>query len=82
MEHTDGANWLHFNYVQQHSILKTKSGNRPFINLIWKAGAGFNIPRTDFTWKGQQTEQSFSYLPVTTSLLKVEPEFINQKIFL
>ena len=59
LEHTDGANWLHFNYVQQHTLYTTKSSKRPLINVIWKAGAGINIPRTDFTWKGNRLNNRF-----------------------
>jgi hypothetical protein len=53
-EHTDGANWLHINYVQQHTIRLTRDKKRALFNLIWKAGAGINIPRTDFTWRGSR----------------------------
>lgn len=59
LEHTDGGNLLHINYVQQSTILKTRSGKRPLINLLWKAGAGINIPRTDFTWKGDRLNNKF-----------------------
>ena len=58
-EHTDGANWLHFNYVQQHGLLKTKSTGRSLITYVWKVGAGINIPRTDFTWRGDRLNNNF-----------------------
>jgi len=58
-EHTDGANWLHINYVQQQVLRMTHSGSRPLITTIWKAGAGINIPRTDFTWKGSRLNNNF-----------------------
>lgn len=58
-EHTDGANWLHINYVQQHSLLMTKKHPRPLISYVWKAGAGINIPRTDFTWRGDRLNNDF-----------------------
>ncbi|CAN5868189.1 membrane protein [soil metagenome] len=58
-EHTDGANWLHLNYVQQHTLLLTKKTKRPLITYIWKAGAGINIPRTDFTWRGDRLNNDF-----------------------
>lgn len=58
-EHTDGANWLHINYVHQQTLLFTKKTNRPLINFIWKAGAGINIPRTDFTWRGDEFNNDF-----------------------
>jgi hypothetical protein len=57
-EHTDGANWLHFNYVHQQTLL-TKRNKKPLINFIWKVGAGINIPRTDFTWRGDKLNNDF-----------------------
>ncbi len=58
-EHTDGANWLHINYVHQKTLLMTKNKKHPLINFLWKAGAGINIPRTDFTWKGDKLNNDF-----------------------
>lgn len=58
-EHTDGANWLHFNYVQQHTIASTKKKQRKLLSTVWKAGAGINIPRSDFTWRGQRLNNKF-----------------------
>jgi len=58
-EHTDGANWLHINYVQQNTLLYTASKSRPLLTLVWKAGAGINIPRTDFTWRGDRLNNDF-----------------------
>jgi hypothetical protein len=59
VEHTDGANFFHFNYVWQKNMLKKQKSNRPLLNLIGKIGAGFNIPRTDFTWKGDRLNNKF-----------------------
>jgi hypothetical protein len=58
-EHTDGANWLHINYVSQKTLLSTYKKARPLLNYIWKLGAGINIPRTDFTWKGDRYNNNF-----------------------
>lgn len=58
-EHTDGANWLHINYVHQKTLLQKRDSKNPLINFIWKAGAGINIPRTDFTWKGDRLNNNF-----------------------
>jgi len=58
-EHTDGANWLHINYVRQQTLLSKKKKNTPLLNFIWKAGAGINIPRSDFTWKGDRLNNNF-----------------------
>lgn len=60
LEHTDGANWLHIMYVQQKNLKKKwKDKDQPLLNFIWKAGAGINIPRTDFTWKGDRMNNDF-----------------------
>lgn len=59
MEHTNGGNLLHINYVQQSTLVETKNGSRPLINFIWKIGAGINIPKTDFTWRGDRLNNEF-----------------------
>ncbi len=59
LEHTDGGNLLHINYVQQNTILRTSGTKRPLINTIWKAGAGINIPKTDFTYRGNELNNNF-----------------------
>jgi len=59
LEHTDGANWFHINYVQQKTIFTTYKKARPLVNLIWKAGLGINVPRTDFTWRGDRLNNKF-----------------------
>jgi hypothetical protein len=58
-EHTDGANWLHINYVHQQTLLMKRDHKHPLINFIWKAGAGINIPRSDFTWRGDRHNNAF-----------------------
>lgn len=59
LEHTDGGNLLHFNYVQQNTLLQTRDKQRQLLTVLWKAGAGFNIPRTDFTWRGDRFNNAF-----------------------
>ncbi|RYY71856.1 MAG: hypothetical protein EOO13_01665 [Chitinophagaceae bacterium] len=59
LEHTDGGNLLHLNYVQQNTLIRTKGTKRPLVNLLWKAGAGINIPRTDFTYHGDRFNNKF-----------------------
>lgn len=58
-EHTDGGNLLHINYVQQNTLVMNKANTRPLINSIWKLGAGINIPRTDFTYRGDRFNNDF-----------------------
>jgi len=59
LEHTDGGNLLHINYVQQNTVLTTHTTKRPLVNVLWKAGAGINIPRTDFTYHGDRLNNNF-----------------------
>ena len=59
LEHTDGANWLHINYVRQFTMLESVDKKRKLLTLVGKAGAGVNIPRTDFTWKGERHNNDF-----------------------
>jgi hypothetical protein len=59
LEHTDGGNLLHLNYVQQNTVVVTKGTKRPLVNVLWKAGAGINIPRTDFTYHGDRLNNKF-----------------------
>ncbi len=58
-EHTDGANFLHFNYVQQHDLAYTNKKHRKLLSSVWKIGAGINIPRSDFTWRGDRLNNKF-----------------------
>lgn len=58
-EHTDGGNLLHFNYVQQQALVKKKKNNNTLLSYVWKAGAGINIPRSDFTWRGERLNNKF-----------------------
>jgi hypothetical protein len=59
LEHTDGGNLLHINYVQQQTIIKSADHKRALVNLLWKAGAGINIPRTDITYRGNRFNNKF-----------------------
>ena len=58
-EHTDGANWLHVNYVWLYTAFNNAHKTRPILKYLWKAGAGINIPRTDFIWKGERLNNDF-----------------------
>jgi len=52
-EHTNGANFYHINYVRQY-FLKNKK-----LSLLWKAGAGILIPKTDVTLSGKRVDNRF-----------------------
>jgi hypothetical protein len=59
IEHTDGGNLLHINYVEQRTLAFTKNQQRKLLTWVWKVGAGINIPRTDFTWRGEALNNMF-----------------------
>lgn len=65
-EHTDGANWLHINYIEQKTLVRGKSF--PRLTCVWKAGAGINIPRTDIRYKGDRLNNNFHIAGVNASL--------------
>src|SRR5690554_1202400 len=58
-EHTDGANFLHINYVEQHSLRYSPLKQRNILTYLWKVGAGINIPRTDFEFRGDRLNNRF-----------------------
>ncbi|MCU0322854.1 MAG: hypothetical protein MUE72_10585 [Chitinophagaceae bacterium] len=58
-EHSDGGNLLHINYVEQRILAYTKHKQYKLLTWIWKAGAGINIPRTAFTWRGEELNNMF-----------------------
>jgi len=81
-EHTDGANWLHINYVRQGNIISSLSKKRPILNWIWKAGAGINIPRTDFTWRGDRLNNKFHVAGYNISLEGGARYYFSKRFFL
>jgi hypothetical protein len=82
LEHTDGGNLLHINYVQQNTILKTADKKRALVNLLWKAGAGINIPRTDFTYRGDRLNNKFHIAGYNVSAEAGARYYPFKKIFL
>lgn len=56
-EHTDGANFLHVMYAQHSSLLE--NNRRKILTGILKAGAGINLPRTDFRYNGDKLNNKF-----------------------
>jgi len=81
-EHTDGANWLHINYVSQSVLAKTTSKSRTLLTSVWKAGAGINIPRTDFTWRGDRLNNNFHVAGYNISAEGGVRLFMSRKLFL
>lgn len=46
VEHTNGANFYHLNYVGQKEIWHNHKRNSPWATAVWKAGAGVVIPKS------------------------------------
>lgn len=82
LEHTDGANWFHLNYVQQKTIKRTFDKSRPLFNLIGKAGAGINVPRTDFTWRGDRLNNDFHIAGYNVSVEGGLRYYFSKRFFL
>lgn len=82
LEHTDGANWLHVNYVQQKTIKSNHDQSQPRLNLIGKIGAGINIPRTDFTWEGDRLNNQFHIAGYNASVEGGIRYYFAKKFFL
>lgn len=59
VDHTNGANFYMINYVGQRELLQTKSKGRPLATVLWKAGAGVVIPRSDVIVLGKQLDNKF-----------------------
>jgi hypothetical protein len=82
LEHTDGANWLHLNYAEQISLMQSAKKQRDLLRLIWKAGAGINIPRTDFTWKGERFNNNFHIAGYNISVEAGLRYYFSKRFFL
>jgi hypothetical protein len=57
LEHTNGANFYHINFVQQY-LFKNKNGQNRF-SILWKAGGGVLIPKTDIMLSGRRMDNCF-----------------------
>lgn len=82
LEHTDGGNLLHINFVKQKTLAYNKSKTRPILNFIWKAGAGINIPRTDFTYHGDRLNNKFHIAGYNVSAEAGARYYFSKKWFL
>jgi len=59
MEHTNGANFYHINYVGQQELLHDKKRDFMRASVIWKAGAGIVVPKSDIFLMGQHLDNKF-----------------------
>ena len=58
LEHTNGANFYHINYVQFWPLNRTNRKAGYFVPML-KLGAGFMIPKTDVTLFGKRLDNKF-----------------------
>ncbi len=58
LEHTNGANFYHLNYVGQQELYRNKK--RKIASAVYKAGAGIVVPKSDVTIMGQRLDNKFT----------------------
>lgn len=56
-EHTNGANFYLFNYVNQYPLWQGRK--RTIATTIWKAGGGFAMPKSDITLFGKELDNRY-----------------------
>lgn len=57
LEHTDGANLYHINYVHQNFLIQ--GNHHPILSYLLKAGAGVVIPRTEISLFGKKLNNRY-----------------------
>ncbi len=57
-EHTNGANFYFINYVGQHELLRSKK-DFTRATVIWKAGAGIVVPKSDILLFGKELDNKY-----------------------
>ena len=70
LEHTNGANFYHFNYVWLNRFGRGRRYHA--FSYILKAGAGVVIPKTDLTLFGKQLDNKYK---IAGYIISVEPCF-------
>ncbi len=57
-EHSDGANFLHINYVGQRELWHGKK--KMHASTVWKGGAGVVVPRSEVTLMGEKLNNRYN----------------------
>lgn len=57
LEHTNGANFYHINYVHQRFLLEGRDYGR--LSYLLKGGAGIALPRSDITLMGKRLDNPY-----------------------
>jgi len=68
LEHTDGANFYHVNYVRQHMLLHTRKTNRVLASVLGKIGAGIVVPRSEVELFGKKLNNKYNVAGYVISL--------------
>lgn len=68
LEHTDGANFYHINYVRQHMLLHTRKTNRQLASVLVKVGAGVVVPRSEVELFGKKLNNKYNVAGYVVSL--------------
>ncbi len=59
LEHTDGANFYHINYVRQNIVLRTRKSKRQLASVLGKVGAGLVVPRSEVQLFGKKLNNKY-----------------------
>lgn len=59
LEHTDGANLYHINYVHQNILKRTRKTGRILATVLGKVGAGIVVPRSEVTLFGKKLNNRY-----------------------
>ena len=59
LEHTDGANFYHVNYVYQNILKRTRKSKRTLATCLAKVGAGIVVPRSEVTLFGKKLNNRY-----------------------
>ena len=59
LEHTDGANFYHVNYVHQRALHRTRKSGRVLASVLGKIGGGIVVPRSEVTLFGKKLNNRY-----------------------
>lgn len=59
LEHTNGANFYLINYVGHYELLHNKKKDYRRASVLWKAGAGVVVPKSDIILMGKRVDNKY-----------------------
>lgn len=81
-EHTNGANFYFVNYVGQREVLRNRKNTRPLATVLWKAGAGIVVPKSDIALFGKRLDNRFHVAGYIAALEGGARFYFAKKFFL